>query len=112
MISYRATDKLVCECCRRVYDKDPFGSLLPYLGEWPDEGCSCGGEIEEGYECELCATVVPESEIIEDGERIYCPDCRAECAYCYKVIPTSMRCMSSEGYVCCPDCKAQESEAA
>lgn len=111
MTSYRPTDRLVCSCCMRVYDKDPFGSLLPYYDGF-DESCTCGGDIENGYECELCGSVTPESEVLEDGDRVYCPECRSECAYCYSIVPTASICKSDEGYPCCPECKKAESDAA
>ena len=112
MISYRQTDKLVCGCCKRVYDKDPFGSLLPYYDSELDDCCTCGGDVEDGYECKLCGAVVPESEAIIDGDNLYCPDCRSECMYCYAVVPTSTICMSGEGFPCCSECKKAENEAA
>lgn len=111
MTSYRTTDKLVCSSCRRVYDKDPFGSLLPYFDD-PEDECRCGGVIEDGYDCAICGATVPESEAVIDGEKICCTGCRSECEYCYTVIPSVIACLSEEGYTCCPNCKRAESEAA
>lgn len=102
-------DKLICRSCRRVYDHDPFASLLLY--DAPDPECRCGGELDYVLECACCGADVPESEAVMDTDTAYCSECRVECAYCYTVIDRADALVSAEGYCCCSECKNEEEAA-
>jgi hypothetical protein len=109
-VNYCATDKLICTDCRRVYDRDPFAELLPYTDSAEDE-CRCGGALDYAYTCRVCGVYVPEREALKSNTDAYCPNCRAECYYCYKIVPRTRIFKSEENYPCCLECKLEDMAA-